>query len=48
LATKPKQSSRITESLLLAPTCYDDIRKTDMSFVKEALFEFISSCNRNI
>ena len=42
-----KQSLRITEDLLLAPT-YDDISKRNMLSIKEALFEFISSCNRNI
>ena len=46
-ATKSKQSLKITEHLLLAPYC-DDIRKRDNMFIKEALFEFISSCNRNI
>jgi len=42
-----KRSLRITEELLLAPT-YDDIRKRNMLFIKEALFEFISACNQNI
>jgi len=46
-ATKSKQSLKITEHLLLAPYC-DDISKRDNLFIKEALFEFISSCNRNI
>ena len=39
---------RITEDLLLAPMYQDDIRKSDMALIKEALFDFISSCNRNI
>jgi len=38
----------ITEDLLLAPMYQDDIRKSDMALIKEALFDFISSCNRNI
>jgi len=46
-ATKSKQSLKITEHLLLALHC-DDISKRDNLFIKEALFEFISSCNRNI
>jgi len=48
LVTKLTRSLRITESLLLAPTSDDNVGKRVMSFVKEALFEFISSCNRNI
>ena len=39
---------RITEDLLFAPMYQDDIRKSDMALIKEALFDFISSCNRNI
>jgi len=30
LGTKPKRSLRITESLLLAPTCDDNISKRDV------------------
>jgi len=42
-----KWSLRINEELLLAPK-YDDISERNMLFIKEALFEFISACNRNI
>jgi len=45
--TKSKKTLRITEHLLLAPYC-EDIRKRDTLFIKEALFEFISCCKRNI
>ena len=47
VSKNPRRSLRITEGLLLAPTC-DDVSKRDMMSIKEALFEFISSCNRNI
>ena len=43
-----RHSLRITEDLLLAPMYQDDIRKSDMALIKKALFDFISSCNRNI
>jgi len=46
--SKHRHSLRITEDLLLAPTYQDGIRKSDMSLIKEALFDFISSCDRNI
>ena len=46
-ATKSKQSLKITEHLVLAPYC-DDISKRDNMFIKESLFEFISSCNLKI
>jgi len=46
--SKCRHSLRITEDLLLAPMYQDDIRKSDMALIKEALFDFISSCNRNI
>jgi len=46
-ATKSKKSLRITELLILAPYC-EDISKKDTLFTKEALFEFISCCKRNI
>jgi len=35
--SKCRHSLRITEDLLLAPTYQDDIRKSDMSLIKEAL-----------
>jgi len=44
---KSKRSLRITDDLLLAPT-YDDISKRKMLLIKEALFELIARCNRNI
>jgi len=46
--SKCRHSLRITEDLLLASTYQDDIRKSDMSSIKEALFDFISSSDRNI
>ena len=46
--SKCRHSLRITEDLLLAPTYQDDIRKSDMPLIKEAWFDFISSCDRNI
>jgi len=46
--SKCRHSLRITEDLLLASTYQDDIRKSDMSLIKEALFDFISSSDRNI
>jgi len=46
--SKHRHSLRITEDLLLAPTYQDGIRKSDMSLIKEALFDFIPSCDRNI
>jgi len=46
--SKYRHSLRITEDLLLAATYEDGIRKSDMSLIKEALFDFISSCERNI
>ena len=46
--SKCRRILRITEDLLLAPMYQDDIRKSDMALIKEALFDFISSCNRNI
>ena len=48
LTSKCRRILRITEDLLLAPMYQDDIRKSDMALIKEALFDFISSCNRNI
>jgi len=46
--SKHRHSLRITEDLLLAPTYQDGIRKSDKSLIKEALFDFIPSCDRNI
>ena len=46
--SKCRHSLRITEDLLLAPTYQDDIGKSDMSLIKKALFDFISSSDRNI
>jgi len=46
--SKCRRILRITEDLLLASMYQDDIRKSDMALIKEALFDFISSCNRNI
>ena len=46
--SKYRHSLRITEDLLLAPTYQDGIRKSDMSLIKEALFDFISSCDRKM
>jgi len=46
--SKYRYSLRITEDLLLAPTYQDGIRKSDMSLIKEALFDFISSCDRKM
>ena len=37
LTTKAKRSLHITEHLLLAPTCSEDISKRDMFSIKEAL-----------
>ena len=48
LPVRRKRSLRITEHLLLAPRCDEDISKSKMLFVKEALFEFIASCGRII
>jgi len=48
LASKYRHSLRITEDFLLAPMWYyDDIRKSDISLIKEVFFDFISSCDRN-
>ena len=38
----------ITDGLLLAPPCDNDISKKDNYIIKEALFEFLSSLNRKI
>jgi len=46
-ASKHRHSLRIAEDFLLAPR-YHAIRKSDISLIKEALFDFISSCQRNI
>ena len=43
-----KQSARITEELLLTPVIYNNISKRNMTFIKEALFDFIARCDRNI
>ena len=43
-----KRSARITEELLLTPVNYNNISKRNMTFIKEALFDFISRCDRNI
>jgi len=48
LPVRRKRSLRITEHLLLAPRCDEDISKSKMLFVKEALFQFIASCGRII
>jgi len=38
----------ITDILLLAPPCDNDISKNDNYIIKEALFENLSSVNRTI
>ena len=40
--SKYRHSLKITEELLLAPTYQDGIRKTDMSLIKEALFDSLA------
>jgi len=48
IPVRQKRSLRITEHFLLAPRRDDDINKSKMLLVKEALFEFIASCGRII
>jgi len=43
-----KLTTAVTESLLLAPWFEKNIRKSDRDFIKECLFDFISSSNRKI
>jgi len=43
-----KRSARITEELLLTPVNYNNISKRNMTFIKEAVFNFIARCDQNI
>jgi len=42
------ETKYITEELLLTPVNYNNISKRNMTFIKEALFDFIARCDRNI
>ena len=43
-----KGSCSISEGLLLAPSCVNNISKRDNNIIKEALFEFLNKSDRTI
>ena len=43
-----KGSCSISEGLLLAPSCVNNISKRDNDIIKEALFEFLNKSDRTI